>query len=692
MLTVLTDSTRWLAFANVLVLSTVVILSFALLAYNFTYSFRVSVARRFSLVLFCIMVVYASEVAVARLADPGAAEAWLRFEWLGIALMPAAYYLFSLAVLQTTNYRLRRRRWVGAIVAAISLLSAADAIFGRMIVEDVRSAPLVSWLQSGPLFWLFATFFAVAIVLALFNILKARSRCLTDASRRRMNYLLLGFIAPGVGVFPYLIALSRFNGAPESNTFLFVLSILGNVLVAAMIVIMNYTVSYFGALTPDRVVRYRMVRFLLRGPAVAILAILAIQTVPTIEEWLGLPRDIVLFSVITGVIICSQLFLSISKSIVDRLIYREDKDEVAWLRELDRHLLTTTDLCQFLENHLVALCELLRVESGFVASVVEDDLMLEVMVGSGEAHARVRSGGDWAATLDRTTLAASSIVPHSERGFWLWPLAESAPEEGVRLTMGLLGVEARTETPILSRDEVAVVESMVERITSALVDRRLQQSVFVTLRTIIPDIARIQSMRTVVPYIDAESTRSTADAMLDPSPADDPEFEAWVKDALSHYWGGPKLTQSPLLGMRTVSATLSRADDDPTKALRLVLASALERLKPEGKQNFTAPEWLLYNILEMRFIQGRRVREIADRLAMSESDLYRKQRVAIGNLARVLSEMEQESAALVTNGTGMENGSGNGVTGNLSNGAKNDDPAPSTAHYAPQEEKSIQNA
>ena len=37
------------------------------------------------------------------------------------------------------------------------------------------------------------------------------------------------------------------------------------------------------------------------------------------------------------------------------------------------------------------------------------------------------------------------------------------------------------------------------------------------------------------------------------------------------------------------------------------------------------------------------MREIADRLAMSESDLYRKQRVAIGQLARVLTEMEQEN-------------------------------------------------
>ncbi len=73
-----------------------------------------------------------------------------------------------------------------------------------------------------------------------------------------------------------------------------------------------------------------------------------------------------------------------------------------------------------------------------------------------------------------------------------------------------------------------------------------------------------------------------------------------------------------------------------------MLHDAIERMKPDGKQNLSRPEWLLYNILQMRFIQGRKVREIADRLAMSESDLFRKQRVAIGQVARVLSEMEQD--------------------------------------------------
>lgn len=57
----------------------------------------------------------------------------------------------------------------------------------------------------------------------------------------------------------------------------------------------------------------------------------------------------------------------------------------------------------------------------------------------------------------------------------------------------------------------------------------------------------------------------------------------------------------------------------------------------------------------MKFIQGKRVREIADRLAMSESDLYRKQRVAIEQVAQKIIELEA--------GNGSEDGAHNGSNG-----------------------------
>jgi hypothetical protein len=83
-------------------------------------------------------------------------------------------------------------------------------------------------------------------------------------------------------------------------------------------------------------------------------------------------------------------------------------------------------------------------------------------------------------------------------------------------------------------------------------------------------------------------------------------------------------------------------EGNPTNALRAILHEAVERTRPEGERRFTA-EWILYNILEMKFMEGRKVREVAARLAMSEADLYRKQRVAIEAVAEAVAVMELEA-------------------------------------------------
>ena len=648
------NMTRLLAFLNVAMSSVLVILAFSLLGYTLTYNFRMAVARWFAVLLACVAVTYAGDVALTRTVSAASADRWLRLQWLGIALMPAASYLFSLAVLQTTNYRLGRRRGFGWGILSISLVSAAVAVFGEAIVGEVRYHPPISYLEAGPLFGVFTLYYIVTIGLALGNIWKARQRCLTEISRKRMTYLLFAFIAPAIGIFPYLIGLSRPMAAANSGNLVLMLSLIGNSIVAIMLIIMSYTVAYFGVLTPDRVVRYRLIRFFIRGPVVAILVILAIQTIPEVEHLLGLPRDAVLFSVITGVIVLSQLFLSVTKTLVDRLVYREDREEIAWLRELDRRLLASSDLHQFLENNLVSLCELLRVPSGFVAAVAGPDLILEAVVGPGDTRQQVMKVNDWSETLGLALKMEISVRPLSHSGFWVWPLREFSQTSEKPKVLGILGVKARTEAPLLSQDELEVLEQMVDSVARALMDRQLQQGVFVALRRIIPDIDRIQQIRNIIPYQAVDSNEPLADALLNPSPIHSPEFDAWVKDALSHYWGGPKLTRSPLVHLRVVGEALEQTDGNPTRALRLVLGSAIENLRPQGSPNLSAPEWLLYNILEMRFIQGRKIREIADRLAISESDLYRKQRVAIGQVARVLAEMEQGNTSSFSNGEKAE--------------------------------------
>ena len=354
-------------------------------------------------------------------------------------------------------------------------------------------------------------------------------------------------------------------------------------------------------------------------------------------------------------------------------MYGEDREEVAWLRELDRRLLTTSDLRQFLENHLTVLCEMLRVPSAFVAATVGTDLILEATVGPEGTRQEILDDKDWSDALnealgqfrkngaldrvgpardvngqnsatvnsDKTLQEALALQPTEYGGYWLWPVLESTGKREGEIVLGMLGVRKRTDMPEISLEERALLAQQIESVGKGLLDRKLQMQVMVALRRIIPGIDRIQQIRGIVPYV-SENTEVPPADLLEPSPIHNPEFESWVKDALSHYWGGPKLTRSPLMQLRVVDRVVEEADGNPGKALRLVLGRAIQNLRPGGRQDLSTPEWLLYNILEMRFIQGRKVRDIASRLAISESDLYRKQRVAIGQVAQVLTDMEQE--------------------------------------------------
>ena len=131
---------------------------------------------------------------------------------------------------------------------------------------------------------------------------------------------------------------------------------------------------------------------------------------------------------------------------------------------------------------------------------------------------------------------------------------------------------------------------------------------------------------------------------IEDNPIFAPEFPRVVKEALSHYWGGPGLTESPLLGMKIVKKYAQENGQVPARALRSVLYKAIEALKPpEGQRTLTTKEWILFNILEMKFIKGWRIMDIATRLSMSESDLYRKQRAAIDAVAKVLASMEEDT-------------------------------------------------
>jgi truncated hemoglobin YjbI len=201
--------------------------------------------------------------------------------------------------------------------------------------------------------------------------------------------------------------------------------------------------------------------------------------------------------------------------------------------------------------------------------------------------------------------------------------------------LGLLGVARRNEDQHMENDQREALWLLADRAALALEDRQLQQRVFHSLADLQPQVEMIQRMRAAVRY----DTR--ASLLVDPI-LEEADLFNWVRDALTHYWGGPKLTNNPLMKLQVVRDLAEQdVDGSNANALRSLLRKAVDQVKPKGERKFTT-EWILYNILEMKFIEGRKVRDVASRLAMSEADLYRKQRVAIEAVAKAILEMEVE--------------------------------------------------
>jgi len=673
-----------LEWINVVLLSGIVIVSCALLLYLIIYNPRNNVARSFAALLACVLATYFVDLALFGVEDLDVAIAWLRFQWVGIAFAPAAYLSFSNAVLITTGARSRLRDVAVRVSYFLSAFLLLGVAFSDLVVRGGALARGALHLLPGQFFPFFVAYFFAAVGWGAVNVLWARRRCLTSTSRRRMAYLAATFAAPAAGVFPYLLL----TGWPDSvpGTALWLLLVLGNVGIGLMLVLLAYSVAFFGALTPDRVVKHRLVRFLLRGPFVATLVAVVIIAASQAEGWLGLPgRRLMLFGAV-GVILLLQLGIELAKPLIDRALYRQDQPEIAWIQDLSNRLLTTTDLRQFLENVLTALCDLLRVKTAFVAVIDGGVPHLEVVCGPlepgtadglppeawqvpAEAEPALASPRPEPATSSTespaTSLtelpavssveppAVSSVEPSKERhierygdlfvwnGYWLAPLrtpSSSSPSEGGGKggdVIGVVGIAARAPRPDLSPEEQTGLDALLAQAAAALEDRQLQQGIFSALEWIIPEIEDIQRRRGVVHYIGEQ-------ALSGFSLVEAAEFRQWVRDALSHYWGGPKLTTNPLLALHVVERAAREHNGNAMQGLRAVLKQAIDYLRPDGQRQMTAPEWMLYNILELKFLQGRRVREVARRLAMSESDLYRKQRVAIKAVAQMLAEMERE--------------------------------------------------
>jgi hypothetical protein len=618
---------------NSILTAGIAITAFSLFLYALSFNLRDRVARSFAIILLCVVVVFTTEALQNKSIPDWGIELLLRLQWVGIIFLPPAYLHLSDALLVTAGRPSRGRRRIAVrliYVASLGflLLLAAGFLVGVLVPNGAPAPHLrrTAWTE------IFTLYYIGIMIWAGYNFVRAFSRMLTRSGQRRMLYLMAGATAPALGSYPYLLFGS--NIAARYPLFFWSAAFVINVLVAVLVIVMAYAVAFFGVSWPDRVVKSRLFKWLLWGPVTASLALAVITIVRRAGLYFeGEPYSgFVPLTMVVTVLLFEHAVTLFSPLWERLLFFGRDHAELQLLQNIEERLLTRGDLQQFLETVLAAVRDHLQSPCAFVAALDGDELTLSVVAGN-------------RALLEKENLdEALQLVNHngeSDRheftwgSFWILPLYQrrgNGDRDEVRPLLGLLGVARKADRP-MDKDQHDAVWLLADRAALALEDRQLQQRVFRSLEDLQPQIDMLQRMRAAGRY-DAR-----ASILTEPLPQES-DLADWVKDALTHYWGGPKLTNSPLMKLKTVQMLAEEYEGNTPNALRALLRKAVDHVKPEGERRFTS-EWILYNILEMKFIEGRKVREVAGRLAMSEADLYRKQRVAVEAVARAILDMEQ---------------------------------------------------
>ena len=611
----------------------IAITAFSLFLYALSFNLRDRVARSFAIILLCVVVVFTTEALQNNSLPDWGIELLLHLQWIGIIFLPPSYLHLSDALLVTAGRPSRgRRRLAVRLVYGVSFGFLILLATGLLVGGFVRNGNPAPHLQRTLWTEIFTFYYIAIIAWAGYNFVRAFSRMLTRSGRRRMLYLMAGATAPALGSYPYLLFGSDIASRFPLLFWIGALTI--NLLVAGLVITMAYAVAFFGVSWPDRVVKSRLFKWLLRGPVTASLALAMMTIVRRAGVLLeGQPYTaFVPLTVVVTVLLFEHAITLFSPIWEKLLFFGRDRAELQLLQNIEERLLTRGDLQQFLETVLAAVRDHLQSPCAFVAALDGGELSLSVVAGNRAILEKEK--------LDEALQSIDSRVENGRRefvwgDFWILPLHQrkvTGDRDELPPLLGLLGIARRVDQP-MDRDQRDAIWLLADRAALALEDRQLQQRVFRSLEDLQPQIDMLQHMRAIGRY------DSSASLLTEPMPGES-DLADWVKDALTHYWGGPKLTNSPLMKLRIVQMLAENHEGNASNALRALLRKAVDQIKPHGERRFTS-EWILYNILEMKFIEGRKVREVAGRLAMSEADLYRKQRVAVEAVARAILDMEQ---------------------------------------------------
>ena len=338
----------------------VAIIAFSLFIYAVTFKQRDRVTTSFTLILLCMMVIFGADAFMAVAEDVERLKFILKIHWLGIVFLPTVYFHFSDALLSMTGKPSRgRRSLVGYICVLISIVFSSLLLTDLLVGNVIMDQPPAPFLERTIFNDLFTVFFIATMSMSWYNYIRAYRRTLTETSRRRMLYLIVGAIGPALGSFPYL--LYGLNIAARTPIVFWLLALISNAAVFIALILMTYAVSFIGFPWTDRVIRSRLFRWVMRGPITASLTLGVTTIIARLGRHLEIDVAAIEILAMVAVIVLFEYSITLFARIWERMIYfGVEREEVEKIRLLEDRLLTNNDILQFHELILATLCDLLQ--------------------------------------------------------------------------------------------------------------------------------------------------------------------------------------------------------------------------------------------------------------------------------------------------------------------------------------------
>ena len=608
----------------------VAIISFSLFIYAVTFKLHDKVTVSFTLLLFCIMVIYGADAFLTVTEDEESLRSILKIHWLGIIFLPTVYFHFSDALLSMTGKPSRgRRSMVGYLCVLVSLVFSSLLFTNLLVGNVIMNQPPAPFLERTIFNDLFSVFFLLVMLLSWYNYIRAYKRTLTKTSRRRMLYLIISAIGPALGSFPYL--LYGLNFAAHWPFVFWLLSMIANAVVFVTLVTMTYAVSFYGFPWTDRVIRSRLFRWVMRGPITASLTLGVTTVIARLGRQLDFDVAAIEIIAMVAVIVLFEYSITLFGRVWERMLfYGDDREELEKVRLLEDRLLTNNDIYQFHELILATLCDLLQAP-GACLLVVNNNSGFDIETGVLKEDYKDNKEEIFKLIEKEFDQEGPDIFLKMKPDLILLPLYFNSENEQSEL-LGTILLE-KFDLSKLDNGKLASVQRLVVRTAMALHDRKVQENLFMSLEMLTPQVSIIQDL--------LASSRFDKQKIFNENPIiESSDLEKWVKDALDHMWGGPKLSQNPLLQLKIVEQRVKTEKETPVNVIREILRMAINKLKPEGERQYTN-EWILFNLLDLKYLSGWKVKDIARKLSLSEADLYRKQRVAINAVSNQIVEMEK---------------------------------------------------